>query len=653
MRKITVFMLLCLMMTTPYIGGEAQQEETVREAILPASHDAVRKSLSPTQKARINREHQSLGIERLASHVPKGLWRKNHQKVLTGLPTSIDSVAQSASPFAHFVRRIFWKAGFSKTATKKIVKSFFPSNSLIRRGARNQGITREQFSYDLLVRQKALHMFLTKLVYGRHAIKGFDAHIAKLESSAIQQRKLLAEKGGYNPEDILKREAEYEAKLKQLEDSTRASWRESLNYAEHSKFVNRVWQFAISLYSEAQLKALKAFDIKVVKLLDEDNVSLMPFYDMMRNISSELRNMENEGRTGSWTKNPDGSMDEFVYEYPNRVLINDEHISNLLSNIPTLKADNVKSWKGTQALVLLDKAIDGAERKDSVREEFKHEMNWKKDYLPSLTKEQEKLADDWRKMKTAHDKSPAYICFIQLTSAEARLRDLSKQRRDITPQLELSWFKEIKPWDSVDLSLSILRDQFVDTHLTFSPEKLSMVHHPIMMTGNGITPAALADSMACEVREDDDEFITIARDFRHLGRDLDDMVARSKAYGLPTTIHYRNMTLQELEDQCLASSIQIGMPNGVLKELGQYINETQMEGHYFRSRWVGEVYDFSAKTPAQVASEKANRSMNDLAQKFGFETLEPSKPTRKKSSKAEKASVVDSMSEMMKKFNFG
>ena len=72
MRKITVFMLLCLMMTTPYIGGEAQQEETVREAILPASHDAVRKSLTAAQRARIIREHQSLGIERLTSHVPKG-----------------------------------------------------------------------------------------------------------------------------------------------------------------------------------------------------------------------------------------------------------------------------------------------------------------------------------------------------------------------------------------------------------------------------------------------------------------------------------------------------------------------------------------------------------------------------------------------------
>ena len=32
-----------------------------------------------------------------------------------------------------------------------------------------------------------------------------------------------------------------------------------------------------------------------------------------------------------------------------------------------------------------------------------------------------------------------------------------------------------------------------------------------MMYGDGITAAALADAMVCEVREDDDEFITIAR----------------------------------------------------------------------------------------------------------------------------------------------
>ena len=654
MRKITVFMLLCLMMTTPYIGGEAQQEETVREAILPASHDAVRKSLSPTQKARIIREHQSLGIERLTSHVPKGLWRKNHRKVLTGLPTSIDSVAQLNSPFAHFVRRIFWKAGFSKTATRKIVKSYFPSNSQIKRGAKNQEITRGQFRYNLLVRQKALHMFLTKLVYGRHAIKGFDQHVENLERIASRRRSLLAEKGGYNPEDILRSEAEHKAKLKQLEDSTRASWENSLDYAEHSKIVNRVWQFATSFYSEAQLKALESFDMNVVKLLDEDNVSLVPFYSMMKNITYELKEKELEGRIGSWTTDKDGKPDDYVYEYPNAVLITDEHISNLLSNIPTLKADNVKSWKGTEALNLLAKAFKSALNKDSVRKELGFEERWKADYLPSLKKEQEKLTDDWRTVKKAHDESSAYLCFKQLTSAEAQLRELSMRRRDITPQFEISWFKETKPWESVNLSLSLLKDQFIDTHLTFSPEKLSIIHHPIMMTGNGITPAALADAMACEVREEDDEFITIARDFRHLGRDLDDMVAWSTAHGLPTTMHYRNMTLQELEDQCLASSIQLGLPNGVLKEMGQYINETQMEDQYFRSRWVGEVYDFRAKTPAQTASEKRSSSMSKMAKQFGFTEAKATKPAQKKSKKAKKATgVASSMKEMMNKFNFG
>ena len=649
MRKITVFMLLCLMMTTPYIGGEAQQEETVREAILPASHDAVRKSLSPTQKARIIREHQSLGIERLTSHVPKGLWRKNHRRVLTGLPTSIDSVAQLSSPFAHFVRRIFWKAGFSKTATRKIVKSYFPSNSQIKRGAKNQEITRGQFRYNLLVRQKALHMFLTKLVYGRHAIKGFDQYVENLERIASRRRSLLAEKGGYNPEDILRREAEHKAELKQLEDLTRASWKNSLDYAEHSKIVNRVWQFATSLYSEAQLKALESFDMNIVKLLDKDNVSLMPFYDMMANITQELKDMKWD--EGSWTKDKAETFDEYV---SNRVLITDEHISNLLSNIPTLKADNVKSWKGTEALSLLTKVIKGALNKDSVRKELINKKLWKADYLPSLTKEQEKMTDDWRKIKTAHDESSAYLCFKQLTSAEAQLRELSMQRRDITPQLEISWFKETKPWESVDLSLSLLRDQFVDTHLTFSPEKLSIIHHPIMMTGNGITPAALADSMACEVREDDDEFITLARNLYHTGRDFDDMVARSKAYGLPTMKNYRQMTLEELEDQCLASSIQLGLPNGVLKEMGQYINETQMEDQYFRSRWVGEVYDFRAKTPAQTASEKRRSSMSEMAKKFGFTEAKATKPAQKKSKKAKKATgVASSMKEMMNKFNFG
>ena len=59
---------------------------------------------------------------------------------------------------------------------------------------------------------------------------------------------------------------------------------------------------------------------------------------------------------------------------------------------------------------------------------------------------------------------------------------------------------------------------------------------------------------------------------------LSEMTAWSKAHGLPTKKNYRNMTLQELEEQCLASSIQLGLPNGVLKELGLYFNEIGMEG---------------------------------------------------------------------------
>ena len=615
MRKITVFMLLCLMMTTPYIGGEAQQEETVREAILPASHDAVRKSVTAAQRARIIREHQSLGIERLTSHVPKGLWKKGQNKVLTGLPTSINSLAQANSPLACFVRRIFWKAGFSKTATRKIVNHFFPSNTRIKREARRQRIARGQFRYNLLVRQKALHLYLTKLVYGRHAIKGFDAHIAKLESSISNTERLLAGAGGYIPEDILRAEAEVEAEIKQLEINAKEEWINSLDFAEHNRLANRVWKFTTSIYSEEELKAIKAFDIEVVKLLDEENTMLGGFYTMMRGIISELRGAEKE------------------------VTINGNHVSALLSNIPTLKADNVKSWEGTPALDLLKTVMKGAEGKDETLKELDQQVRWKSDFLPTLEKEQQKMTNEWCKIKTAHDKSSAYLCYLRLTSAEAQLRDLCAQRREISPNFDIGWFEETRPWESSELSLSLLKDQFIDTHLTFSPEKLSILHHPIMMYGDGITAAALADAMVCEVREDDDEFITIARSEnfnfaegvmitpfavdRLVGVHdpeyaLSEMTAWSKAHGLPTKKNYRDMTLQELEEQCLASSIQLGLPNGVLKELGLYFNEIGMEGKEFRKKWTGDVYDFASPTPNEAKAHSVTQSMKDMMNQFNF-----------------------------------
>ena len=156
----------------------------------------------------------------------------------------------------------------------------------------------------------------------------------------------------------------------------------------------------------------------------------------MKNITHELKEKEFEGRIGSWTKDKDGNPDEYVYEYPDRVLITDEHISNLLSNIPTLKVDNVKSWKGTEALGLLDKAFKSALNKDSVRKELDLEERWKADYLPSLTKEQEKLTDDWRTVKKAHDESSAYLCFKQLTSAEAQLMRIEHAKWTLHPNLK-------------------------------------------------------------------------------------------------------------------------------------------------------------------------------------------------------------------------
>ena len=40
--------------------------------------------------------------------------------------------------------------------------------------------------------------------------------------------------------------------------------------------------------------------------------------------------------------------------------------------------------------------------------------------------------------------------------------------------------------------------------------------------------------------------------------------------------------------------------------MGQYINETQMEDQYFRSRWVGEVYDFQQRLPLKLRLKSAN-----------------------------------------------
>ena len=133
-------MIFCLLMTTPYIiGGES----AVRESEIPNAHSMVRKTvrrkIQVTAQANKNSQRKETlliaGDEQLMPRANIDLETKELHSLL---PLEVKEFQSSRSLLAYFIRRTLWSAGLSKTAAKKLAKSYFPSQMKIKRLAKKR-----------------------------------------------------------------------------------------------------------------------------------------------------------------------------------------------------------------------------------------------------------------------------------------------------------------------------------------------------------------------------------------------------------------------------------------------------------------------------------------------------------------------------------
>ena len=136
------------------------------------------------------------------------------------------------------------------------MKKWFPTNSSTRRLARKQGVTRSEYTYDVFVRQKALHLYLTTVAHFP-VLADLDNYTANNLVNYERNIQALAKTGGYDPEEILRAEVDYKTDIDNLETKN-ANLREKLyNQETADKVQSRLWTFASVFYSKKQIESLR------------------------------------------------------------------------------------------------------------------------------------------------------------------------------------------------------------------------------------------------------------------------------------------------------------------------------------------------------------------------------------------------------------
>ena len=164
MKRTKILLTICLLLTTPYILGGEDAHYNGSEAEVPALNapkangrwytvsDSEKKAKaveraaqqaylqSPEGKAELAelRKNISLRKQRLLLKGDVDLMTQARIKngmFHSGLPLAVNAQQGPTSPVARFLRKVIVASGLSKTQAKKIVKTMFPTNGMVKREA--------------------------------------------------------------------------------------------------------------------------------------------------------------------------------------------------------------------------------------------------------------------------------------------------------------------------------------------------------------------------------------------------------------------------------------------------------------------------------------------------------------------------------------
>lgn len=586
MKRTTILLTICLLLTTPYILGGEDADYNGSEAQVPTLNapkangrwytvsDSEKKAKaveraaqqaylqSPEGKAELAelRKTISLRKQRLLLKGDVDLMTQARIKngmFHSGLPLAVNAQQGPTSPVARFLRKVIVASGLSKTQAKKIVKTMFPTNGMVKREARRQGMSMNAVRNEYAMRQMTLHAYLHSVTSSQELRATVEDKIRFHTEQAEQAQQKLDELGGYIS----------------IADATKKY---------HQDVTDIVDNYKQPLYKK--LDHLKAVDKKIREWADKPGfVTGATWQEFDINISKNKALLSYQGKAK-------GPLYEEVLK-PN--------ITSVIEKVKT-------------SLNTADKHMDSRLERDH----------------PLLYEALRLRKNEYSTMKEDHSVLPATVTYNSL-NRHLDLQDHFEQVSESWKHWDALSIGETHAWSCAEKSEGFVKARFIDMQLTSSEddfESLPLLHHPTMIWPQSLSPEWLAESMGQSVT-DDEEFISISRKNAKLSfkgnwdnAGINNIRELSEAFGLPTRIEDQfgthKLSAKELRKQWKTSSLQLSLPTGVLAELGQEFNRFFGEADTYRQRWGAPVYDWTALPVEEAEQVKAEEELDDLLAGF-------------------------------------
>lgn len=590
MNKTTILLTICLLLTAPYIlggenadyhGSEAEipslkvpttykrkwytvtDSEQMKKAVEKAAQQAYLQT--PEGKAELAELRKKISLRKQRLLLKGDVELMMHARIQDGvfhsvLPLSVNAFQGPRSLLAYFVKEIIVASGLSKTEAKKIVKTMFPSQGMVKREARRQGEPFDTVRNEYAMRQMTLHAYLHSVASSQELRATVEEKIRFHTEGAEQAQQKLDELGGYISIADATKKNQQDVKLI-LQD-----YKDTLNskksHFEEVEDKLMKWVATPGLVTEA---TWQEFDIdiskgKAQKLLNYQGKAKMRLYKdvLMPNITSAInkvnRMLQEDPRLIS-----NGQLEQEAPKVYAKLRQQEE-------NFATLKAEH-SVLPATVTYKNLNRHLKLQDHFEQVSESWKH---W------DVTNLGETQA--W----SCADKSEN---FVKARFIDMRLTD--SEVFDSLPLLHhptMIWPQSLSPeWLANTMGQSITDDESFIT-ISRKSQKPSF---------KGGWDAAGITNM----------------------REL------SKAFGLPTRTEDESgthkLSAKELRTQWKSSSLQLSLPTGVLAELGQEFNDLFDEADFYRQRWGSStVYDWRALPVEEAEQLEAEKKLDELLAGF-------------------------------------
>lgn len=568
-------MMICLMMTAPYlVGGDSN---TVREAEMPNAHSVVVKTIKRTyyltDKAKKNnsQREERLILEGDLQHMPQPTIGVESKRFSSLLPVAVKSFQSSRSQLAYFVRKTIVASGLSKTQARKHVKLMFPSNTAVRREAR-----RTQLEWYETITDKS----------GKPI----------LDEEGNEQEKLVKET---MKEGVARVTLEYTARQiilhSHLSSKVHSQWTPTFDGLEKD-YTEKATELGEQITSLGGYTSI--YDVEMAA--KEEVYEIEKFHKAI-----DHKNHDILVKFEKWSNEENPLITEACFKA-----------------LPEIKG---KFKIGTERSLVYNIIRTGFNaRCNENRDEKEAKVTTVNEMLAQKQSQHNELEVTklYNEMKEYERLAERFGFYYDSCSSNFNSEEFDAPWMD--QQLSMSLVQE-------RFILTQLKNVELDDNVDFA-----LLHHPGLIkpaltpssVSKMLTPSSVSEMLGAQLLPDANSGFRIPRKEKpvfkgNLDKEgINDIRQLSEKLGLPTRIDnhsgFKAITPADLWEQYHNSSFELKVPTGVLAELGREFNGRFKEGETYRSKWAGQTYQFTTPTLEVQQKQEEQQEFDELFSQYNF-----------------------------------